>query len=44
MTCVPLRYSYAILSLKSERKRLFERLRCRWEHNVNVCVCVCEVG
>lgn len=30
------RYAYSILSLKSERKRLCEGLRCRWEHNANV--------
>lgn len=29
-------YAYSILSLKSERKSLCERLRCRWEHYVNV--------
>ena len=47
MRFVAIRCACSILSVKCERKRLCERLRCRWQHNVNgsaegcVCVCVC---
>ena len=35
---VAVRCACSSLSLKSERKKLCERLRCRWEREANVCL------